>query len=64
MMFIISNPSVHAKQKANKERLTSPIQHLSDLPAGKKKVKLVKVICLYLPIKSLSLIHIHSMATL
>lgn len=55
---------MHDEQKHNKEGLSSPIHHLSDLPAGKKKVNLVEFICLSLPSKSFSLIHIHSMATL
>lgn len=64
IVFIMWDPSAHDKQKSNKEGLGSPIQQLSDLPAGKKVVKLVEFICLFLPSKSLSLIHAHSVATL
>lgn len=48
----------------NEERLTSPIQHLSDLSAGKKKANVVECISLSLPSKNLPIIHIHIMATL
>lgn len=45
------------------ERLTSPVQHLSDLSVGNRNVKLVEYISLFLLSKNLSIIHIHNMAT-
>lgn len=49
---------------SNKERLTSPIQDLSDLSFGKNEVKLVEFISLSLPSMNLSITDIQSMATL